>query len=166
MTGPVLTLSPDTSLREAARKLSRSSISGAPVVDADGRCVGVLSSSDFVIWASKGAETGTTSFLAPWGELINLDDEPDTAIRNYMTRQPLTIPLQTSIGELARIMVDAHIHRVLVVADPRGAPCGIVTSTDVLAAITRAAHELGATTSRPRKLAPKPVFRHPGLVGP
>jgi CBS domain-containing protein len=54
MTSPVQTIRQETSLREAAGMLSGSHISGAPVVDADGRCVGVLSSSDFVTWAVKG----------------------------------------------------------------------------------------------------------------
>jgi CBS domain-containing protein len=156
MTRPVLTLSPDTCLREAARKLSQASISGAPVLDTDGRCVGVLSSSDFVTWACNGAETATTSFIAPWGELINVDIESDSAIRNYMTLQPVMVTPETAIGELARIMVDAHIHRVLVVADPKGGPCGIVTSTDLLAAIGRAARERGEKASHPRAAAVKP----------
>jgi CBS domain-containing protein len=42
MTAPVMTIPEETSLREAARLLHGAHISGAPVVDADGRCVGVL----------------------------------------------------------------------------------------------------------------------------
>ena len=132
------TIPNDTSLREAARLLARSDVSGAPVVDGDGRCVGVLSSHDFVTWA--GAEGGeSTSFIAPWGEIINVDDAPDNEIRHYMTKQPVTVPPTTPIGELAQKMVDAHIHRVLVVTD-QNRPRGIVTSTDILAAVARAAH--------------------------
>ena len=41
MTAPVVTLPPDLPLREAARLLDQEQISGAPVVDAEGRCVGV-----------------------------------------------------------------------------------------------------------------------------
>jgi CBS domain-containing protein len=136
MSTPVLTIPQEMSLREAARLLSRSSISGAPVVNANGQCLGVLSSSDFVTWA--GAEGETTSFIAPWGEWINVEDAPDSEIRHYMTAQPVTVTPRTPVGDLAQIMVDAHIHRVLVVVD-HGGPCGIVTSTDILAAIARAA---------------------------
>jgi CBS domain-containing protein len=136
MSAPVLTIPQDTPLREAARLLSKSDISGAPVVDGAGRCLGVLSSHDFVIWA--GAEGETTSFLAPWGEMIALDDAPDNEIRHYMTRQPVTVAPTAPVGELAQKMIDAHIHRILVVADD-DRPCGIVTSTDILAAVARAA---------------------------
>jgi predicted transcriptional regulator len=58
MTAPVMTIPHDMSLRQAAGLLSRSSISGAPVVDADGCCLGVLSSSDFVTWAVKAEDGG------------------------------------------------------------------------------------------------------------
>lgn len=138
MTAPVTTIPQDMSLREAARLLCGSSISGAPVVDKDGRCLGVLSSSDFVTRA--GQEGEATSFIAPWGEMISIDDSPDDEIRHYMTAQTVTVTPMTPIGELAQMMVDAHIHRVLVmvVAD-QDRPLGIVTSTGILSALATAA---------------------------
>jgi CBS domain-containing protein len=143
MTAPVLTIPEETPLREAARLLSQSSISGAPVVDPEGRCVGVLSSSDFVTWAKEGGDPGkrseATCFIAPWGEWINIEDSPDSEIRYFMTAQPVTAGPETPVGELARKMVEAHIHRLLVVVDQDRA-CGIVSSTDILAAVARAAH--------------------------
>lgn len=42
------------------------------------------------------------------------------------------------MSELARMMTDAHLHR-LVVVDAQGRPVGIVSSTDVLAALASAA---------------------------
>jgi CBS domain-containing membrane protein len=136
MSTPVRTIPQDTPLREAARLLARANISGAPVVDAQGRCLGVLSSSDFVTWASKEGEV--THFIAPWGEMIDVDDAPDNEIRHYMTAQPVTVAPGAPIGDLARMMVAAHIHRVLVVVE-QNRPRGIVTSTDILAAVARAA---------------------------
>jgi CBS domain-containing protein len=142
MASPVVTIAQGTSLREAARLLHRSNISGAPVVDPDGQCVGVLSSSDFVTRA--GAEGEGVSFIAPWGEMISIEDAPDNEIRHYMTVRPVTVAPTTPVAELARRMVDAHIHRVLVVGEGDRA-CGIVTSTDVMAAVAR------ATAEAPRK---------------
>jgi CBS domain-containing protein len=138
MTTPVMTIPEKTSLREAARLLLRSDISGAPVVDAAGRCLGVLSSNDFVAWA--GEEGEEISFISPWGERIPIEDYPDQEIRHYMTTQPVTVSSKVSIGELAEKMVEAHIHRVLVVVD-KDRPCGIVSSTDILAAVMRAARK-------------------------
>jgi len=143
MTVPVMTICQDMSIQEAARLFSESHITGAPVVDSEGRCLGVLSSSDFVTRAKKGAkiaETGekVTCFIAPWGEMIDIEDSPHDEIRNYMTTQPVSVAPGTPIGEMAQMMVDAHIHRVLVFVE-QGRPLGIVTSTDILAAIGRAA---------------------------
>jgi CBS domain-containing protein len=136
MISPVVTIPQGTSLREAARLLHKADISGAPVVDPRGRCIGVLSSSDFVTWA--GAEGEEVSFLAPWGEMISVEDAPDNEIGHYMTGQPVMVAPTTPIGELAQKMIDAHIHRLLVATEP-GQACGIVTSIDVLAAVAHAA---------------------------
>ena len=156
MSAPVLTIPQETSLREAARLLSRSSISGAPVVDGEGRCLGVLSSSDFVTWAKAGGEAESkgerVSFLTPWGEVIDITEYPDSEVRRYMTAQPVTVAPAAPVGELAQKMVDAHIHRVLVVVD-RNRPQGIVTSTDVLAAVARAAQQAAQESKGPRRRA-------------
>jgi CBS domain-containing protein len=158
MTAPVLTIPQETSLREAARLLSQSSISGAPVVDAEGQCLGVLSSSDFVTWAVEGGEGGEKGevirFMAPWGEWINIDESPDTEIRHYMTAKLVSAAPSTPIGELAEKMVDAHIHRLLVVVD-QNRPCGIVTSTDILAAVGREARRASQQSATPSRRAGK-----------
>src|SRR4051812_16813120 len=50
----VVTIPQHTSLKEAAHLLAQAGISGAPVVDVEGRCIGVLSSGDIVSWVDKG----------------------------------------------------------------------------------------------------------------
>jgi len=153
MTTPVRTIPQETTLREAAHLLTRDSVSGAPVVDAEGRCIGVLSSSDFVTWAGKDGHGKAISFLTPWGDMINIDDSPDNEIRHYMTAQAVAVAPTAPIGELAQKMVDAHIHRVLVVVD-QSRPKGIVTSTDILAAIARAAQRAVMESERkPKKVS-------------
>jgi predicted transcriptional regulator len=69
--------------------------------------------------------------------MIDIQNSPENEIRNYMTPRPISVAPQTSIGAMAQMMADAHIHRVLVVGD-QDRPLGIVTSTDILAAIGRA----------------------------
>ena len=58
MSREVVTIPRQMSLREAARLLRRASVSGAPVVDEQGRCVGVLSAADFLRWAEDGCPAG------------------------------------------------------------------------------------------------------------
>jgi CBS domain-containing protein len=151
MTAPVMTIPQEMSLREAACLFSQSHISGAPVVSADGQCLGVLSSSDFVTWVVKGGDTGekgkAVAFIAPWGEWISIDNSPDDNIGRYMSAKPITVVPSTPLGELAQKMVEAHIHRVPVIEHNR--PCGIVTSTDVLAAVARTARRVSQKAARP-----------------
>jgi CBS domain-containing protein len=109
-------------------------------VDEEGRCVGVLSSSDFVTWAGKDGKGNSIHFIAPWGETIDIDESPNDEVRCYMSARPITVAPSASLGELAHKMVAAHVHRVLVVVtDDR--PEGIVTSTDILSAIAHASED-------------------------
>jgi CBS-domain-containing membrane protein len=151
MSTPVMTIPHDMTLQEAARLLCAAHITGAPVVDAEGRCLGVLSSSDFVSRAKEGEQAAgedqkVTCFIAPWGEMIQIEESSDE-VRKYMTARPVTVVAATPIAELAQKMVDAHIHRVIVVADD-DKPRGIVTSIDVLAAVARTGRQI--RSGRPR----------------
>jgi CBS domain-containing protein len=142
MTETVVMISDELSLQGAAHTLAQARISGAPVVDRAGRCVGVLSSTDFLAWAEKGkraAKRGapfTSPFTYDW-QLLEPDELPEDVVRNYMTADPVMISPLTRIGELAQMMLDAHIHRVIVV-NPAREPIGIISSTDILAAVAYA----------------------------
>jgi len=141
MTVPILTIPHDTPLQEAARMLYRSHISGAPVVNAEGVHLGIISSSDFVTWAREGGKPSqekVTCFIAPWGEMIDVEESAQNEISHYMTARPIAVNPDTPVGEVAQRMVDNHIHRVLVVDENLG-PCGIITSTDILMAVARSA---------------------------
>jgi CBS-domain-containing membrane protein len=97
------------------------------------------------------------SFLSPWGEMIAIEEAPDTEIRHYMTAQPVSVEPTAPIAELAQKMIDAHLHRLLVAVQGCG-PCGIVSSTDLLAALAREparAAQRGARKRRKKSPAPK-----------
>jgi CBS domain-containing protein len=131
----------EMSLQGAAHLLAQCHVTGAPVVNHEGRCVGVLSSTDLVRWVDKGRPGAQVaeerpSYCAVW-QIVDACKLPEDAVRNYMTRDPVQVSPSTTIGTLARMMIDAHIHRVIVV-DHRNRPVGIVSSTDVLAAVARA----------------------------
>jgi len=130
------------SLPVAARMLSQAHVSGAPVVDGEGRCLGVISTTDFMTWTEKGEYTAKesceeTCAHSAW-QMVEAEDLPANLVRRYMTANPVTVPPETPIGELAQKMVNAHIHRVIVV-DKENRPLGIISSTDVLAAVANTA---------------------------
>lgn len=149
MSRDVIVIPERMTLRGAAAVLRQAGVSGAPVVDAEGRCTGVLSATDFV----RRAEGAVPSALLPcpcgqsphsdW-EIMDVETVAADEVRACMTRDPVMVGPETGIGELARMMLDAHIHRVIV-TDIGGKPIGIVSSTDVLAAVARMSQENSVT---------------------
>jgi len=71
--------------------------------------------------------------LTDW-QVVEVEKLPTVAVRQFMTTDPVTAVSTTSIRTLARRMIDAHIHHIIVV-DAGQRPIGIVSSTDVLAAV-------------------------------
>jgi CBS-domain-containing membrane protein len=142
MTRSVVTIPREFSLQGAARLLSRAQVTGAPVVDAQGRCIGVLSATDFVHWAEKGDRAATTPpastgcVCSAWQMTPLVEGLPEDSVGQYMTANPVTVTPDVSIVALAQMMLDAHIHRIIVVNEEHR-PVGIVSSTDVLAAVAR-----------------------------
>ena len=141
MSREVIAVPKHLSLRAAARLLAGSHISGAPVVDHTGRCVGVLSTTDFVEWAVKEGRTprerNTGSACVCEWEIVTAAAPQDEQVRDWMTSDPVVALPTASLSELARSMIDAHVHRVIV-AGKDGRPVGIVSSTDILAAVAYA----------------------------
>jgi CBS domain-containing protein len=128
-------------LATAARLLNRQQISGAPVTDERGRCVGVISATDFMRCAGNDklprrfAET-CNPISSEWEIPMAENVPPGAQVRDFMTADPVTVPDNLPLVEMARTLIDAHIHRVIVV-DEDGHPVGVVTTSDILAALVR-----------------------------
>ena len=138
MSRDLTVISRHLSLRQSAHLLSQAHVSGAPVIDAEGACVGVISSTDFVHWA-EGRRPDRRDWApkdcacSDW-QVFDTETLPSEEVGAYMTADPVTAAATTRIGDLARMMLDAHIHRVIIV-DEETHPVGVVSSTDILAAV-------------------------------
>ena len=135
----------------AAYRLCQTGVSGGPVVDEQGNCVGVLSTSDLVRFLDRGPLASRRSNPVCRSDYfsdaqVELEALPVDDVGRYMTTDVVTASEAMPIGELARCMLDAHIHRIIV-TDSRRRPVGIVTSMDVLAAVAaeQLRQEVGAT---------------------
>jgi CBS domain-containing protein len=131
----------DLSLKGAARLLAREGVTGAPVVNSEGKCVGVLSTTDFMEHMNRaraGAGEGTpdSGYYAPW-QMVDPEELPDEMVCNCMTRDPVMVTANATLAELAHKLIDAHIHRVVVV-DRDNKPIGVVSTMDIVAAVARA----------------------------
>jgi CBS domain-containing protein len=160
MSREVLTLSQWMPVQSAIRALTRVRVGGAPVVDEQGRCVGVFSLSDCNRRLrgdnrdaqgapplrgdnrdAQGAPPLPGCVCCDWTIVREeWDTLPADAVSRYMTPDPVLVLPETPVGEVAQMMVEAHIHRLIVVGEDRR-PLGVVSSTDVLAAVARAARE-------------------------
>jgi CBS domain-containing protein len=110
-----ITVDADASITEAEQLLKSYRISGLPVV-ADRALVGVISQTDLLAARSS--------------ELIGANWER-VRVRHLMTRPAVTVHLNASVERAARLMLERHIHR-LVVVDEEDQPIGVLTSTDLL----------------------------------
>jgi len=143
MSRHVVLVPQEMSLQGAARLLAQAQISGAPVVDSHGRCAGVISANDFVRVFMEGKHKALEppregeEFCFPW-TMRTAESLPETTVSHHMTADPVMVSSQAEIGELAQRMLDAHIHRVIVVDEERR-PVGVVCSTDIRAAVAIAA---------------------------
>jgi CBS-domain-containing membrane protein len=140
----------DMGMQAAARRLGQMHVSGAPVVDEQGRCVGVLSSGDFIACCAANrtrcsqhraeANRGPCAFPdcvgSEW-QMVSGTESVEGLVRDHMTSDPVMASPETHISRLAQMMVDAHIHR-LIIADEQRHPIGIVSTTDIVAAVARA----------------------------
>ena len=144
MSHHVVMIPKEMSIQGAARLLSRAQVSGAPVVDEQGRCVGVISSTDFVHWVEgetkpHPSDSASKCMCSAW-QILEEEKLPECSVQTLMTKDPVTVTPNARIGVLAKTMLNAHIHRVVVV-DERAQPIGIVSTTDILAAVARANHD-------------------------
>jgi CBS domain-containing protein len=142
MSSTVVTIPKEMSIRGAAHLLAQHQISGAPVVDDCGRCIGVFSTTDVVYWADRGyyvtahGRPDLRCAHSAW-QVLDPEPSPGDGVGRYMTLEPVTAPPTAPVRDLARMMTDAHIHRVIIV-DDQGRPAGVVSSMDVLTAVARA----------------------------
>jgi CBS domain-containing protein len=64
-------------------------------------------------------------------QMVELESLPGDSVRDFMTTAVVTAEPATPVPELARLLLDHQVHR-LIVLDPRGRPVGVVTVNDVL----------------------------------
>ena len=142
MTRDVVSVTPETPLKDVAAVLVRRGISGLPVCEADGSVVGVLSEADLLV--KQGGSPERSGGLFTW--LVETAAAPDLAkLRAHtaggaMTAPAITVGTHTPVSEAARTMVALGVNRLPVVED--GHLVGIVTRADLVRLFTRSDEEI------------------------
>ncbi len=142
MTAEVMTVQPGTSLKEVARLLVESRISGLPVVDADGRVLGVISEAD-VLMKEAGAGRSRGGPLAWLLDPLDVVERLKLDARvagEAMTSPPVTIESTRPVAVAAELMIEQGINRLPVL--DQGKLVGIVTRADLVRAFARTDAEI------------------------
>jgi CBS domain-containing protein len=142
-TSPV-TVAPDTPVEEVVSTLREHELPGVPVVDRDGRCVGIVTEADLVLPDDQGDLHiphyinlfGGTVFLEPLGRFEQrLRKAFASKATDMMTSDPDTVAPETTVQEAARLIHESGHNRLPVVDE--GHLVGVVTRLDVLGALAR-----------------------------
>jgi CBS-domain-containing membrane protein len=136
MNKQVVHVSVNQSMADAARRLLKHSISGAPVVDEQQQCVGILSATDFVKKNGSRQEGSPTNGPEAAATPPDIEDR----VADHMTPVVQSIRAEASLLDAARLMCRGHIHRVPVL-DRQSRPVGMITALDIVAALVNAIEE-------------------------
>lgn len=120
MTRDPIVLRSDDALVDAARVLDEARISGAPVVDASGILVGVLSRTDLL------HARATEQLWHRW---------PGLRVRHLMHSPAITASPSMGLDEAAAIMEHERVHRLVVIEPGHDRPVGVLSTTDLVHAM-------------------------------
>jgi CBS domain-containing protein len=137
MSRDVITVRPDAGLKELAEILTLHRISGVPVLDEDGRLVGVVSQSDLVA-VNKNPHVPKSVTLFDWVIYLESMDKFQAEMSkmagiraaDIMTPQPMTVTPDATLEELATIMTERKIHTLPVM--DQGRLVGVIGKLDIV----------------------------------
>ena len=141
MTTSIKSVSPQLAIREFASFLIKENISGAPVVDDEGKFLGIATEEDLIFQDKK---INLPAFLNLFANIVPLGTAQTeeelkkitaTKLLNVMQADPCTITPQTTTEEIATIMSE-HKHYYLTVLDA-GKVVGVVTKRDLIRAVAK-----------------------------
>lgn len=153
MVTDVITISPDTSVAEAAALLLKHRISGIPVVE-NGVLVGILSEGDLL----RRVESRTERRRSWWLEMFTGTDtlaaeyvkSHSKSVRDVMTADVISAPDTASLAEVADLLERHHIKRIPIVRN--GNMVGLVSRANLLQALASLRAGVEAPTSDDRAI--------------
>ncbi len=118
MDAVVPTLSPETQIMKAVDFLLRHRVTGAPVVDSDGRLLGIITETDLLRLVTEG---------------IQGQPPTEATVAEYMTTDVVTVPPTVDIYYVAGIFLNNKFRRLPIVKG--GKIVGAITRYDLLRVI-------------------------------
>ncbi len=142
MTTDVITVAPEATVEEVAKIITDRGVSGVPVVDSNGKLVGIVTEGD-IIARSKKLHIPTHFQLL--GGVIYLEGtkklEKDLQkmvafqVKDLMTAKVFTVSPEAPVEEIATIMTEERVNRIPVVE--HGKLVGIISRADIVRTLIR-----------------------------
>jgi CBS domain-containing protein len=149
MTRPVVTVSSETTIVEAANTMLQRHVGGLPVVDAAGKLVGIISEGDFLRRSEIGTQRRRGRFLkfilGPGQAATDFVHEHGRKVAEIMTKEPLTISEDTNLEEIVELMEKNHVKRLPVMRGDQ--VIGIVSRANLLQAVASLARQIPDPTA-------------------
>jgi CBS domain-containing protein len=149
MTRPVITVTPETTIVEAANTMLQRHVSGLPVVDAAGKLVGIISEGDFIRRSEIGTQRKRGWFLkfilGPGGQATDFVHEHGGRVGEIMTPEPMTITEDTDLKEIVQLMEKNNVKRLPVTRGDK--VVGIVSRANLLQAVASLARQIPDPTA-------------------
>jgi CBS domain-containing protein len=141
MSHEVVTVVPETPLKDVAELLVQHRIAGVPVCDADGGVVGVVSEAD-ILWKELGLRAGPRGMVDRILELAYVAEAraAATTAGEAMSSPTITVAPDAAVARAAELMIEHRVNRLPVVAG--GRLVGIVARADLVRAFTRTDEEI------------------------
>lgn len=141
MTENPISLRHDAAVREAVALMTDRGITAAPVIDDNGRPIGVLSITDILVhdresaWHLKTDDPTAMGDLRRHGHSLPADFgievvDPAT-VEDLMTPAVFCVPLDATAAEVVNLMVKHQVHHTFV-ADREGTLVGVISTGDIL----------------------------------
>jgi len=142
MTSHVVAVTKDASFRDIAAMLRQHRVSAFPVVDADGKVIGVVSEADMLpkeaLLAAPGVRVPAGAATEPHNDFAKAAGVTAASI---MTSTPVTITPGEPVTSAARLMYSCKVKSLPVVTE-QGYLVGIISRADVLSVYARPAAEI------------------------
>ncbi len=149
MTRPVVTVSSETTIVEAANTMLQRHVSGLPVVDAAGKLVGIISEGDFLRRSEIGTQRKRGQFLrfilGAGQAATDFVHEHGRKVAEIMTREPLTISEDTTLEDIVELMEKKHVKRLPVMRGDQ--VVGIVSRANLLQAVATLTRQIPDPTA-------------------
>ena len=136
MTTPVITIDADARVIDAAEQLSANQITSMPVLDADGRLVGMISELD--ILRGRLAHDPRSHMRRDEHDM----PDPDKTVRSVMTPVVVCLTEFADVADIAETMVEGEMRAIPIVDGPR--ILGIVSRRDLLRTLVRSDETIAA----------------------